>query len=219
MQFPYAAKGIKKVFSSVIVELIGAAILLIGAIITLAELVMAEAGKEIGAGTPGLFGLIVLAIAGIMTLVASIVSVVGLAQASKDEGSFKFAIFIYIAALVFSIVENVLYGHNEVLYHIISQIRDLLSMIAIIFVVQGVINLAEALKDTVLIKRGKTLFIMITVIYALSCLANIIVAVFGGYTASTIAAVIAVIADILATVQLFVYISYLAKAKKMLNSK
>ena len=97
------------------------------------------------------------------------------------------------------------------------QITDLLHLIVIIYVIQGMINLADALGEPGIIKSGKHLFIMITIIYGLTCLANIIVAIFGGQTASLIAGVIAFLAEALGLVQSIVYIVFLSRAKKMLN--
>ena len=47
--------------------------------------------------------------------------------------------------------------------------------------------------------------------------APMVFAIFGGETASVIAALIALLADLLGVVQMIVYIVFLSKAKKMLN--
>ena len=215
MQFSNAAKGIKKIFSSVILEIIGGVGLVISTLFVLVIAAMIESGDE-SLGLTGLIGIIAMAVSGVLTLVAAILSVVGMAQASKDEGSFKIAIIVLIAAVVTGVLSIFLREH-QVIYNIVTQITDLLHLIVTIYVIQGVINLAEALGEKGIIKHGKHLFIMITIIYGLTCLANIVVAIFGGQTASMIAGVIAFLAEALGLAQSIVYIVFLSKAKKMLN--
>ncbi|MBQ3418282.1 MAG: hypothetical protein IJH32_10680 [Ruminococcus sp.] len=215
MQFPNAAKGIKKIFSSVILDIIGGVGLVISALVVLAVAAMLESGDE-SLEITGMIAVITMAVSGVLTLLAAVLSVVGMAQASKDEGSFKIAIFVLIAAVVTSVLSIILREH-QIMYNIVLQITDLLHLIVIIYVIQGMINLADALGEPGIIKSGKHLFIMITIIYGLTCLANIIVAIFGGQTASLIAGVIAFLAEALGLVQSIVYIVFLSRAKKMLN--
>ena len=99
MQFPNAAKGIKKIFSSVILDIIGGVGLVISALVVLAVAAMLESGDE-SLGITGMIAVITMAVSGVLTLLAAVLSVVGMAQASKDEGSFKIAIFVLIAAVV-----------------------------------------------------------------------------------------------------------------------
>lgn len=217
MQFSNAAKGVKKLFSSMILEIIGGIGMTISAIFVFGVVTLMENGGENELAVAGTVGLAALGFSGILTVISAVLSIVGLIQSSKDEGSFKTAIFVLIAGVVIGVLANI-FTDLTVLTNILSQIADLLRMIMIILVIQGVINLAESLGDTGIIKHGKKLFILITVIYGLSCLANIIVAVFGGNTASVIASVISVAAELLGVVQMVVYMAFLAKAMKMLKN-
>ncbi|MBQ6153615.1 MAG: hypothetical protein IJJ15_07710 [Ruminococcus sp.] len=220
MQFPNAEKGIKKIFASAVLEIIGAAGMVISAFITLVIAAMIEqgsVGEDSVTGLIGLIGIIGLAVSLILTLIAKILSIVGYAQASKDEGSFKIAISVSIAIIAVGILYLIFYNH-EVLSNIISQIMDLLSLIVVIYVIQGIINLAEAIGDAKIIKRGKTLFILITILYGLTCVSNLIAAIFKDETASIIASSISLVAELFGTIQLIIYIVFLGKAKKMLKN-
>lgn len=217
MQFPNALKGIKKVYASIIMEIIGAVCLILGAFAAMLGMMLMEQNEEQTSLVIGLISVGAVVISGILTLAAGVLSIVGFLQASKDEGSFKIAIIVSIASIVLGILLAIFYDH-VVLRNILSQIVDLLGLVVTIYVIQGIINLAESIGDKLMIKRGKTLFIMITIVYGLTCLANIIAAIFGEGTASVIASVIALLAELFGGVQLIIYIVFLAKAKKMLRN-
>lgn len=218
MQFPNAAKGVKKIFTSTIIEIIATVMLLIGAVFATASQLM----KSLESATPNIdtssvIGIVIISASGVLMIISAIIYIVGLAQSAKDEGSFKLAIgsmIVYIALyVVMALIRD-----NEILTNVLQLLADLLSLFVTIFIIQGIINLADALGDAKVSKSGKTQFVIITFIYGLTCIANITVAIFGGQTASLVAALVSLVAEILTTVQYIIFIVYLVRAKKMLRN-
>ena len=109
------------------------------------------------------------------------------------------------------------FSSNATVQSICESISKLASLLVTIFVISGIMNLAEKLGDSAMVEKGKKIYYIIICVNVLALIANIIVSIFGGMTVSMIAAILAIIAAILSIIQYFFYLSYLAKAKKMLG--
>lgn len=181
-------------------------------IITLAAAESKAEGATIAAGTGTV---ILLAVAAVLALIGGIMALIGIINASKDEGSFKVALVAIIISLCAAIVGGI-FSQNSTIQSICQIVQNLMSIFVTVFVIQGVSNLAEKVGNDNVAAQGKTLLTIIVAIYALSLIANIIVLIFGGMFVSVTAGVIAVIALVLNVIGYIVYLSLLSKGKKML---
>lgn len=217
MRFPNAASGVKKIFTAEILALISEILLLIAGVLVVIALGAAQnnANDSLALGTLAGFAIFGFG-ATVIAVIAFILKIVGISQASKDENSFKTAIICLIIGIVGSLVYSIFQTSSPTVASIGNLIYQLMNLFVTIFVISGIIKLADQLNDGVVSAKGSTLLKLITVIYALTIIANIIVLILGGYAVSIVAAIIYLIALILTVVQYIMYLVYLANAKKML---
>lgn len=220
MRFPNAASGVKKIFTAEILALISEILLLIAGVLVVIALGAAQnnANDSLALGTLAGFAIFGFG-ATVIAVIAFILKIVGISQASKDENSFKTAIICLIIGIVGSLVYSIFQTSSPTVASIGNLIYQLMNLFVTIFVISGIIKLADQLNDGVVSAKGSTLLKLITVIYALTIIANIIVLILGGYSVSIVAAIIYLIALILTVVQYFMYLAYLSNAKKMLAEK
>ena len=215
MKYPNAAKGVKRIFTAEILTLIAALATICGVVLVLIALGAATVGSENGAAAAGVGTLVLMAGAAILALIAGILSLVGIINASKDEGAFKTALYAILLSIAAAVVAGVL-SSNATIQSICQSVQSVMGIVVTIYVIQGIINLAEKLGNAEVSQKGKKLMWIIVCIYVLSFIANIIVAIFGGMYASVIAGIIAIAALVLNVIGYIVYLSLLSKGKKML---
>lgn len=216
MRFPNAANGVKKLFTAEILSLIST----VAMIIAICLAVVAAAGsnaQNVTSGTiaAGMGTIILMAAAAVLVIIAGILALIGLIQASKDEVAFKTALIATIISLVAAVIMGI-FSRYSVVQSICQCIQNIMSVVVTVFVIQGIINLAGRLKEREIAAKGKTLMTILIVIFALAFVASLISAIFGGALASTIAGIIALVALVLDLIGYIIYLTLLAKAKKML---
>ncbi|MER2080152.1 MAG: hypothetical protein ABS876_01360 [Ruminococcus sp.] len=221
MTFPNGADGVKKIFTAEILGLIASVCFFITAILTIttvAAAVGASGGSDaaaVGAVASGA-GVVVLSLGGlVLSIISFILSLVGINKASKDEPSFKMALYAIFAGIALAVLAGVFSG-NSVVNGIIQALQVIAEVVVTLYVIQGIRVFAQKLNNAEVDKKGETLFKIIMVVLALEFIARIIVAIFGGSAASVTAGIFALVAVVLSIVQYILYLSLLAKAKKML---
>lgn len=212
MKFQNAEKGIKKIFTAEILGLIS----------SIGFIVMAVLGYlAIGNQADSLY--IATAICGVATgilmLIGYILNIVGIVNASKDEESFKTSLYIAIFGIVFSFVSGFLgnaFADNAYLSRILGAIPDVVNLLIMIYIVMGIRNISKLLGNPVMEGKGQNImrivFIMAMIIFAARSLSELV----NTNVSETIAVAMVVFAGILNIVTYVLYLSYLAKAKKML---
>ena len=138
MNYQNAKKGIGQIYKAELLTIIATIIGIIGAIVFLAA---GEKGSEGGMAAGG----IPILIAGIMFIIAFIINLVGLSNASKDEPYFKTAWIIALIAIAASVVQSILDMRGikvEWLFELISNICEIMIMI---FVITGIGKIADTL--------------------------------------------------------------------------
>ena len=217
MKFPNAANGVKKLFTAEILQIIAAVALAAAAImglVTLANAANENAGATLGFGA----GTLVFSIGGaVVSLIAFILTIVGLVKASKDDDGFKTALAFIILAVVATIVGSCFQSSNTFIYNICTTLTKIADLCVTCHVILGIINLADQIGDDAVAEKGRTLFKVIIAVY--------VIAIIGvaSYTfvlinpaLAVIAYVIVCISMVVSIVSYFLYLSLLAKAKKML---
>ena len=216
-KFKNAAKGVKRIHTAEILGLIGAILTVIGAIaavITLASMVVDSAEGTVFAG--GAAAIFMIG-AGILMIIAFIMNLVGVSNASKDEGSFKTALIFIILGIVGACVSSI-FSANATVSTIGMMITSVSNLLVTVFIIMGIIKIADKLNNDSVSNKGANILKMIIVVNVLDIIANLIVLIMGGQTASVVAGIIAIVAGVLNVVQYFMFLSYLSKANKMLNA-
>lgn len=215
MKFPNAAKGVKKLFTAQVLSLIASIATIIGIILLIVTGVAAKANSEGGTAAAGIGTIVLMAAAAVLVLIAAIMSLVGIIQAAKDEGSFKTALFAIAISLVAAIVAAI-FSSNGTVQSICQVVQNIMSIAVTVFVITGVSNLADKLNNAEVSQKGRNLLKIIVCIYVLALIATIISLIFGGTFASVTAAILALVAAVLNVVGYFLYLSLLSKGKNML---
>ena len=152
MRFPNAYNGVKKIFSAEILHLVAVILMAVGLVTAVIAGVVGTAVGDAAELTEGEFvvtvgGIIgavsILAVGGILALIAFILQIVGVGQAMKDESYFKTAfifIFVGIACTVLSCIpDTVLTDFFISLFRTLGQISQLLVTIYIIGGIQHIL--------------------------------------------------------------------------------
>ena len=215
MRFPNAASGVKKIFTAQILGLIASVAMIIGLIFLIFTAAAADANAQGGAVAAGLGTIILMGASAVLILIGSIMTLVGIIQASKDEGAFKTALIAIIVSLVAAVIAGI-FSSNGLVQSICQIIQNVMNLAVTLFVINGVTNLAEKLNNTEVWSKGRNLLKVIVCIYALSLIASFISLIFGGIFVSMTAAILSLIAAVLDVISYFLYLSLLNKGKKML---
>lgn len=226
--FPNAKSGVKKIFTSKMLEIIGYLMIIVSAVVavillaviakdvadaeslsSLSELIGANAGSFIPA-------IIIFCCAILVFIVAFILNITGLVKASKDDGAFKTALIAFFAGIIFSILSYA-FSSNGMISSLMNVLDTVMDFIVFIYTVQGIRNLAVKLGDGEMDFKGNSIFRMVLIVIVLQFISEVIVMIFGGLQSALIIAFVFYIASqTFAIVQYIMFLSYLAKARKML---
>jgi hypothetical protein len=223
MKFHYAELGVKKIFSSRIIALFSAVALLIAGFFGIITLLLAKASGD-QAAMAGVFGVLMLAfmLAGsVMMVVSFIFNIIGLTRAAKDERTFTIALFAIAANILFVGFGGIFStANNAFMASLMNAFSTVAEMVAFLYTIQGIRKLAVRIGDTEMDNKGVNLFKIMLVVIVFEFIGNLIVLIFGGQTASVIAAIVYLAAVVLTIVEYVLFLTYLSKAKKMLaNAK
>ena len=211
MTFPNAASGVKKLFIAEILQLIGTILIAIAAVAGLGALGAAVDGSDSAAAGFGIGALIGGAGSAVVMVIAFILSLVGLFQASKDEPTFiKYAFFISIAAIVLAVIQSFLSSSNPDIADVIGSVVQIASLLIFLFTIIGVGVLAQKLGCNNIYALGNKLLWVIAIISIISLILN-----FLGGTAGD---VLAIAGSILSIASYIIFLLYLSKASRMLQT-
>ena len=222
MKYPNAAKGVKRIFTAEILGLISSILLVVGFILMIPAVLVAKnvaegmEGAAIGATLA--MGVFVL-IAGVLSIIAFIMNIVGISNASKDEENFKSALLFLILGLVAkaaSITIGRFVKDAAVATGMLDSASSLLNIFVTIFVISGIVKLADRLNRGDISAKGTNVLKILIAVNVLSLIASFVASVMGGPVASGVSLVLAIVSAVLSLVQYIMYLSLLGKAKKML---
>ena len=220
MKFPYAAKGVSKIFNAEIISLIGALIGGVGMILSF----IAVSGNVDNSASEALIiatGACVL-VAGIIIAVAGIMSIVGYFQAGKDEVSFKRAILCVIFSIVFTVAASFFANQTGFfgwLYTILTVVGNVCNMLATIFLILGLMALSVKCSRPDMVKHGKDILTTLVILYILTFVLNFIIRL-GAESTAFGSGIVNWLTGLSLCFTVFLYIFqiyYLGKAKKMLK--
>ena len=220
MKFPNAAKGVKKIFTAEVLNLIGTIVMVIAAIVAtiggaIAAGAQTEEGWALALGGGGMVALILIAVSMILATIAYIMNLVGVINASKDETNFKSALIFLIVGIVTTILVAV-FRNNPVVYSMLLSLGNLMNVFVNIFVIAGGVKLADRMNRGDVSTKGTNVLKLIIVVAILSLIASLISSFMGGMVASVMAAVLFIVGLVLNIIKYFMYLSFLSQLKKAL---
>ena len=219
MQFPNAYKGIKKIFVGEILVLIAQVILVPIYIIALLGINGDELTEILETTAPQyLIVLILLAIgAGVFALISYILVIIGVVKATKDENAFKISLLGLFVGIAASIISAIFTG-NSMVSAVCSTVSELASLASTFFIIQGIRSIAIKLEDDIMEMKGITIFKIFFFILLLSASTHFVSKAFNNSFGDVVNLILIIAGGILTVVQYILYISYLNKAKKMLEA-
>lgn len=215
MRFPNAATGVKRIFTAEILLLISAIASVFGLGTLVVTLFAAKGGSQAGTFVAGGATAVFLLAASVLSIIAFIMNIVGISNASKDEAAFKTALICVIVGIIASVIGS-FFMKKTVLYSICNTVSSVAGLLVTVFVITGIIKLADQLNNAEVSNKGSNVLKMIIVVNVLAIIAGFIVIILGGQTASVVAGILALVAAVLNVVQYIMFLTYLAKAKVML---
>ncbi len=213
MRFPNAYAGVKKVFIAQILSLIAAIIVIPGSALA----TMGSVSVFGGGGTGMIVGGLILSLIGalILPLISVIMTIVGLAQASKDEEKFfRTAFIVSIIQLVISIIIGVYSARTAGVVGApagLKLISGILNLLLTIFIISGITEQARRLGNDSMFAKGKRVLILCVILQVISLILNLV-------SSNSVMLVLGGIALILSIVFYICYLVYLGKAVTMLQN-
>ena len=206
MRFPKAYAGVKKIFTSEILSLISTILLVIvAAVAAVSESGELSSGKDGAVAVVAIVGLIAI----VLGFISTILQLVGLHSASKNESAFKTAFFFALIMLIVSGIGSAVATKNE--NSIISDLPGLLNIFVFLFTVSGISNLARKLGREDMASFGIKILVLQIILSILSFVLQV-------FKTGSLEGVLSVIAILLTAIVYIIYLIYLAKAKKMLQA-
>lgn len=225
MKFPNAYQGVKKVFSSKILDIIAAVCIFIAGIAA----VVAAAGTQaedfgvaaLAAGGGLLVAVIFLTASVVLTIISEILKLVGLKKASADESKFNSAFVMAIFVLIITVVSAILStinGGRNFFDDLATGIAGILNIAMMIYVSQGITSLAEQLGNEKIAGTGRT----VVTLYSVILLIGILVRTASGFmildpNLAIASGILMIISAILSAIAYVIYVIFLGRAKKMLS--
>ena len=223
MRFPNAAKGVKNIFTAQILQLIGSICEIIGLVIVISGGATAILSKGSDAGLVAalsqMAGASIFLVAySILALIAFIMQIVGIVNAKKDEESFKSALICLIIGIIAPIVGALFARVSPVITSLCASVGNLMGLFVTIFIISGIIKLADQLNRGDVSTKGSNILKIIIVIAAISLILSIVSSFMLTNTAVlVIAMILLAISLVLSIIQYIMFLTLLSQAKKMLN--
>ena len=210
--YPNAANGVKKIFIAEILALVS---VVLGIAARIVDIVLTNA-TGVDEGTNVVVTILGVGM-GVIALFSFFLNIVGVNEAGRDESAFRYASFAIIAAIILTLANGFFnIKENDLIRDIIQIVSDLASMIVTLFIIIGIRNLAMSLHDAKMEKKGGTLLNIVFVFSAIVILIRGAALFIKSDTGILILGGCLLIAAIFAVIKYILYLSYLAKANRML---
>lgn len=206
---PTLQKGLKRLFTSSVLQIIAIALMIVGLITTIVGVVAMVAtegstGSLVAAGG----GAILTLASGIIVIIAAILSLVGIINVSKENGKFKTALYAILAYIVLVIIGAIVGQNNPTVNTIVNLLGNICNIVVFLFVCDGINEVGKKLGRSDFLGKYNT----IVIFYALAAVLSLV----GGFMnpLSTIAYVLQIIGQICSFISYILYMGYLRKAVK-----
>lgn len=213
--YPSAAKGVKKIFSAEVLQLIGTLCMSLGSVflVITGAVAIGSVFDSISMTTVAVFGILglVFTVSGaIVALIGYIFYLIGIKTAGADETGYNNAFWILIISLVITVISAFVSGTAKT---ILGLFPTFLDIVALIFVVQATERLLQSRNCTELANQGNTSLNLILIPYLASAVLKLVTTFI---SAPVVLLVLSIISLIVAIVGYVLYMSFLKKASKNL---
>ena len=213
MSYENARKGISKVFTSQVLQIIAA---LCGAVAGVLG-VVAVAGESAGGAIAGSIGVVVAGLAAlVLSVIGLIMLLVGLNTAGKDSEQIKKAFTISIVNLIVAILFGILKSFTPAW---VANIGDIVATVLGLFVTYNVLFGCAGLNSDLAEKASSTwkVYMCVIILDIVIVIVTLIMGLLGFTAVSVVAATILVVADaVLEIVAYIMFLVFLSKAKNTL---
>lgn len=223
--FPRARKGVKKIFAAELITLfvsLASGFLLIFFESEIRQLPQTIEGLSNGGSLEmnGWIVLIIIGLAGVLSLFASLINLIGYIQASRDETSFLGALIFMLLNVVLSGFGSYFQQSSEVFAGVFTISASIAELFMIILTVKGLVNLSYNLNSRKMVSRGNVLLRLIAVICLLSVVAEILVFMFRlNVFVTSLLFSIMITNLVLSLVYYIIYLVYLSGCCAMLSER
>ena len=214
MRFQRAHSGISKIYLAELLALIGTVLMLLG--LVLGFIGMKTDGQVTADATAGLaLSALVTMVPGVLLpLIATIVSFIGLKQASEDEPTdLRTAFFLSIASLLLPIISGVIQGvvgNANLFSSLISMLGELAGILVTVFTVSGISRLMSRVGRHDLVDRGNKILWLLVAAQLASILVNFL------RDKGTFASIVSIAALLFSLVMYIMYLGFLRNARNAL---
>ena len=213
MEYPNAKTGISKIF-------IGELLTLVSAVISIFTIfLMYRSGGTLGAAagsvtsSPMMRTLVICA--GVLTLAAFILTMIGISNAAKDEANFKNAISALFVGVIAAIAQSPLQTSSPLVGGFCGIVGTFCEFLVTFFVISGTLNLARKVHDRKVQALGLFTMKLILIIYAVILILNVITMVLSMRAADTASTAAGLIGSAAALVAYLFYLRLLNRARMM----
>lgn len=217
MTFPNAAKGVKRIYTAMLLSLIAGAGSVIVALIALVTIAFANADDNTAAAAAGggMLAILALGIA-VLSIVVYILTLTGVYSAAKDDGSFKAALYVILIGIIISFV-GMLLKDISLIYFLTQFAVEIANLLSAVYIINGIRNISRKLNNNEMTFAGGNVLKLIVVLYALSAVSTVLGSVFYGKDGTVLSSVFTMIAAALHIVKDIFLLLYLKRANQMLN--
>lgn len=167
MKYPNAYSGVKKLFTSEILNIISAVLMFVAVLLALLD----GKSKLPDVDSAQFWSLAAFVLLSAATgIVAFIIQIIGLNQARRDEWYFNKALYFVIICMVCTLVMTFTAGTVNSIF---AAVDEVFTLLVNIYAILAIFTLAEYLKDTVIQKTGKIMIVVITVLFGIALILQI----------------------------------------------
>ena len=225
MTFPRAQRGVKKIFTAELITLFIS--LATGFLSIFFEAEIKQLPESVASLARGgsiemnsWIVLIIVCAAGVLTLFAALINLIGYIQASRDEASFLGALICMFLNVVLNFSASYFLHANDIVAGVFSIAASIAELFMIILTLRGLVNLSCQLNCRRMEARGSLLIKLIAVICLLSVVSEIVVYTFRLNTfMASILFVVMLVNLALSLMYYIIYLIYLSSSCAMLSEK
>lgn len=164
-----------------------------------------------------IFGMTALSV--LMFVAASVMYIIGLRQAGKEEVIFRVSLICFCVCLPLRFFTLFFIHTQSSWYFLTETITTLIYMMAVLYLIQGVRRTADRLDDKKVEKRGDILFRLMIVICVTEAFSEIAVIIAADTPAEVASPAISLFATILSIIQYIITLLFLGNTLRMLKKE
>ncbi len=210
MQLTNAYRGVKRIYTAQLLQLLAAILALVAALEAILALTATSSAMALGAG-------FFLLIASALGVIGFVLNIMGIHDASQDEATFRKAM-AWVIVGIFVALLSILFQRSDTLSTLAKAVTTACDAVITIFVITGVVRLADGLGNEEVRALGKRSLRLIAAAYG-AAFASKLLSVIAGLTGSgtALGLVMDVVAGVLSIAASLLYLRLLSEGKAMLE--